>query len=302
MMPILLSRRRLLQVSLAAAAVCDYSLLPAQAIASRLSVEVYIWQQLLGRQHRTIEDGLPEIFADAEAAGFHNIELSDVFFTTELRDRTLFLLSKHHLQAPSVYVHGAMHDEVLYRETEQRALNVLSAAKPAGCRAIVCNPEPKSSGEKTDQELERQAAFVNDLGRELAARGAELRIHSHKVEFQSAAREWRSMLRHTDAKLISICLDIDWIKQAGQDPMEFLREAGPRVAEIHVRSSRKLVWQESVEGGGDVDYHGIQAFLVKEHLAPLVVVELAYADATPVTRPLVEDLRRSRLFVEQTFS
>ena len=109
------------------------------------------------------------------------------------------------------------------------------------------------------------------------------------------------MLHHTDPKAVSICLDIDWVKQAGYEPMDLLREAGSRVSEIHIRSSQNLVWQESVEQAGDVDYKPIAAFLKKQHLEPLVVVELAYADGTIVSRTLEDDLRRSRVFAEQTF-
>jgi inosose dehydratase len=298
------SRREILKVSLMGIpylAFVESGTLLATVPSSRFSVEVYIWLQLLGRQHRSLSDGLPEIFSSAKAAGFHNIELTDVFFTPELSGRTLSLLQVNQLRSPSVYVHGAMHEVAAGAETEQRALNVLALAKSAGCRAIVCDPEPKTAGEKTDQELDTQAKLVNRLGQKLSAEGADLRLHNHKVELRSNAREWRYMLSHTDPKLVSICLDIDWVKQAGCEPMDFLREAGSRVSEIHIRSSRNLVWQESVEGTGDVDYKAIAAFLKKEQLKPLVVVELAYAEGTTVSHTLEDDLRRSRVFAQQTF-
>jgi inosose dehydratase len=280
----------------------DFWTLPATGPSSRFSVEVYIWLQLLSRQHRSLSDGLPEIFSSAKAAGFHNIELTDVFFTPDLSARTLSLLQMNQLRTPSVYVHGAMHEMAAGSETEQRALGVLAVARRSGCGAIVCDPEPKAVGEKTDQELETQAILANRLGRKLAAEGADLRLHNHKVELQSNAREWRYMLNHTDPKVVSVCLDIDWVNQAGYKPMDLLREAGDRVSEIHIRSSRNLVWQESVEDAGDVDYKPIAALLKKERLEPLVVVELAYAEGTTVSRTLEEDLRRSRLFAEQIFS
>jgi sugar phosphate isomerase/epimerase len=273
----------------------------AASDSSRLSVEVYIWKQLLSRQHRTLTEGLGDIFSTAKAAGFQNIELDDDFFTPDLSARTLSLLQTNRLSTPSVYVHGAMHELVAGGETEQRALSVFAVAKQAGCKAIVCDPEPKPAGEKTGQELVTQAMLADQLGRKLAAAGANLRLHNHKVELQSGAREWRYMLKHTDPKFVSVCLDIDWVKQAGYEPLDLLREAGSRVSEIHIRSSNNLVWQESVAGGGDVDYGPIAVFLKRKHLEPLVVVELAYADGTTISRSLEEDLRRSRVFAERTF-
>jgi inosose dehydratase len=298
------SRRQILKASLMGIpylAFGDLRRLFAAAPAPLFSVEVYIWVQILSRQHRSLSDGLPEIFSSAKAAGFHNIELTDIFFTPDLSARTLSLLQANQLSTPSVYVHGAMHEMAVGAETEQRALSVLAAARKAGCRAIVCDPEPKAVGEKTDEELATQAMLANRLGRKLAAEGAALRLHNHKVELQSDAREWRYMLSRTDPKVVSVCLDIDWVKQAGYEPMDLLREAGSRVSEIHIRSSRNLVWQESVEADGDVDFKPIADFLKKERLEPLVVVELAYAERTTVSHTLEDDLRRSRIFAEQIF-
>lgn len=273
----------------------------AAPVRSRLAVEIYIWVELLARQHRSLSDGMPEIFSTAKAAGYRNIELNSDFFTPTLASRTLSLLRKNGLKAPSVYVGGAMHEAAAGAQTAQLAMATFSAARKAGCQAIVCDPSPKPDGEKTDQELATQVKLVNRLGRELSAQGGALRFHNHKVELKSNAREWRFMLDNTEPKYLSVCLDIDWAKQAGYDPMSLLQEAGSRVTEIHIRSSRNLVWQESVAGGGDVDYGPIAAYLKRGRLEPLIVVELAYADKTVVTRPLEEDLRLSREFAEQTF-
>jgi inosose dehydratase len=298
------SRRDVLKASLIA---IPYLLLDRSRIlfaagdSSRLSVEVYIWLELLARQHRPLSEALPDIFSTARAAGFRNIELNADFFTPELSARTLSLLEANQLRTPSIYVGGAMHETAAGAETEQRALNVFAIAKAAGCKAIVCDPNPKPAGEKTDAELATQVMLVNQLGQKLAAQGADLRFHNHTPELKSGEREWRYMLRHTNPKFVSVCLDIDWVRQAGYQPMDLLREAGSRVSEIHVRSSRNLVWQESVEPGGDVDYGPIAAFLQQERLKPLIIVELAYAEGTTVTRSLEEDLRRSRVFAEKTF-
>ena len=268
---------------------------------SRLAVEVYIWVELLQREHRTLSEGLPEIFSTARTAGFSNIELNDDFFASALRERTLALLRQNELSVPCVYLGGAMHEETAGTETVRRGLATFAAAKPGGCRALVCDPSPKPTGEKTDAELATQVRLVNELGRKLAVLGGNLRFHNHKVELASHAREWRYMLTHTDPAAVSVCLDIDWVEQAGYQPLDLLREAGRRVREIHVRSSHHLLWDESVQGGGDVDLRPIAAWLREERLNPLVVVELAYAPGTVVTRSLRDDLRRSREFTARTF-
>jgi len=114
------SRRDVLKATLIAIPYLflDHSrILLAAGESSRLSVEVYIWLELLARQHRPLSEALPDIFSTAKAAGFHNIELNADFFTPELSARTLSLLEANQLRTPSIYVGGAMHEAAAGAET-----------------------------------------------------------------------------------------------------------------------------------------------------------------------------------------
>lgn len=273
----------------------------ARSNSSRMSVEAYIFQQYAERQNKPLGDVLPEVFAMAHTAGFHNIELNNGFFTPELRDKTITLLRANDLKMPSVYVGGAMHTRDEAAATQAAALDIAHLCKPFGCVAVVNNPSPKPAGaQKTDHELDIQASSLNDLGRMLNMNGFELRVHHHTPELVDNAREWRHILRHTNPRYVSLCLDLDWVHQGGFKPLDLLKEAGQRVKEIHVRNSKDKLWLEDLEDG-DLDYREMAAFLKHENVKPLVVVELAYRDNTIVTRPLGEDLRLSRIYVEQVF-
>jgi inosose dehydratase len=267
----------------------------------RLSVEAYIFQQYASRQHKRLGDVLEETLSMARKAGFRNIELNQEFFTPELREQTLGLLRSNGLSMPSVYVGGAMHEAALADKTIQRAFEIGAICKPFGCKAVVNNPDPKPGGaEKTDSELKVETESLNRMGRALRGKGFQLRVHHHTPEMVDNAREWRYILHHTDPKSVSLCMDLDWVHQGGQDPLALLREAGARVAEIHVRNSKDKLWLEAVEDG-DVDYRKIAAYLKQSGLKPLVVVELAYRPNTVVTRSLEEDLQFSRIYTEKVF-
>jgi sugar phosphate isomerase/epimerase len=269
--------------------------------SSRMSVEAYIFQQYASRQHKKLGDVLDEAFSMTRKAGFRNIELNQEFFAPELRDRTLALLRSNNLAMPSVYVGGAMHETALADKTSQRALEIGAICKPFGCKAIVNNPDPLAGGaEKTDSDLKIETESLNRMGRVLRGEGFHLRVHHHTPEMVDNAREWRYILHHTDPKYVSLCMDLDWVHQGGQDPLTLLREAGTRVEEIHVRNSKNKLWLEAVEDG-DVDYRKIAAYLEQSGLKPLIVVELAYRPNTVVTRPLEEDLRLSRIYTEKVF-
>ena len=145
-----------------------------------------------------------------------------------------------------------------------------------------------------------QASALNDLGRVLKDNHFELRVHHHTPELVENAREWRYILNNTDPKYVALCLDLDWVHQGGLNPLALMREAGARVREIHVRNAKDKLWLEALEDG-DIDYREIAAFMKREKLKPLVVVELAYRENTAITRPLAEDLRLSRIYAEQVF-
>jgi inosose dehydratase len=266
-----------------------------------MSVEAYIFQQYANRQKKPLGDVLSECFDMAHSAGFHNIELNNAFLSPDIRDKVFALLKTNQLNMPSVYVGGAMHTRDDAAATQALALETAVLCKPFGCAAVVNNPSPKPAGaQKTDPELKIQASALNDLGQILKRNGLELRVHHHTPELVDNAREWRHILQNTNPKYVNLCLDLDWIHQGGLKPLDLLKEAGPRVKEIHVRNAKDKLWLEDFEEG-DIDYREIAAFLKREKIKPLVVVELAYRDNTVITRSLGEDLRLSRIYAEQVF-
>ena len=264
-------------------------------------MEAYIFQQYAAQQHKKLGDVLGEVIPLAQAAGFRNIELNTEFFTPEIRARTLDLIRSSKLSMPSVYVGGVLHEEKPAAETIQHAVEIGGLCKPFGCAAIVHNPSPKpKSAEKSDDELKLQAKLLNQMGQTLMQNGLSRRGHHHTPEMMDNAREWRYILRNTDPQHVQLCMDLDWAHQGSQDPLALLKEAGRRVTEIHVRNSKNKLWLEAVEDG-DIDYREIARYLNTSGLSPLIVAELAYAPKTEITRSLEEDLRRSRLYIEQIF-
>ena len=272
----------------------------AEPRTSRLTVEAYIFQQYAQRQGKKLEDVLGEVIPMARQAGFLNIELNAEFLTPALQEQTLELVRAHGLRMPSVYSGGPLHD-VRAAATIAKALQIGKLCGPLGCTAVVCNADSKGEGiRKTEQELAAQNVALNRMGRELAASGLQLRLHNHTPEMLDDAREWRSTLHGTDPRCVTLCLDLDWVHQGGQDALALLKEAGRRVSEIHVRNSKDKLWLEVFEPG-DVDYVEIAGYLKTAGLRPLIAVELAYRQQTVVTKSLLEDLRSSQVYGEQVF-
>jgi inosose dehydratase len=269
---------------------------------SRLSFAGYIWQNYAAREKKPLADLLDELFATAPYGGFENVELSNPYFEPALKDRVIALIRSNGLSTPSAYSGGAMHEKVLADKTIARALEIGTLCKPFKCQAIVHNPSSKPKEErKTDDELSIQAEQLNRMGRVLADSGFQLRIHHHTLEMAEDAREWRHILKNTDPKYVTACMDLELVHKGGMKPNVLLREAGARITELHLRNKKGVTPLESFEDG-DLDYRESAAILKQQKLTPLLVVELAYHPETVVTRPLKDDIRASRIYAEKVFA
>jgi inosose dehydratase len=139
------------------------------------------------------------------------------------------------------------------------------------------------------------------LGADLKLRGLRLLVHAHAPEMANHAREWRYFFHHTTAANVGICLDTHWVYRGGEIVMEILTEAGTRVGDVHLRNSANGIWLEEL-ADGDVDYKAVAAELKKLRYKGWLTVELAWDPQTQRTRPLVEDLKRSREYTERVFA
>jgi inosose dehydratase len=269
---------------------------------SRLSLEGYIWQNYAALKKRPLAEMLDELFATAPYGGFESIELNNGFFTPALRDKVIALSRANHLSMPSVYVGGSLRDRAAAQQTTAHALEIGGLCREFRCTAIVNNPDTKAAGgRKTDEELAVQSEMLNVMGKNLAENGFQLRVHHHTAELAEDAREWRHILHHTDPKYVTLCLDLEHAVHGGMEPNAMLREAGSRISEVHLRNKIKDALPTQSLDEGDIDHNRIAATIRSLRLKPLVVVELAYHDDTPITRSFPDNIKVSRIYAERLF-
>ncbi len=266
-----------------------------------LMLQPYVWTQVFQKERISLGDGLNRMFAASKHAGYSRIELISALLTPELRGRTVDLVRQYDFAAPVVYHGGSFHQAEGAERSIEQILATADAAGDLHTEWINTNCNPKNGGErKNDSELATEAAYLNRLGQHLKEGGMRLMLHAHDPDMADDAREWRYNLQHTDRELVWMCMDVHWIFRGKQDPMELLREAGRRIASLHVRNSIHGVWSESF-GDGDVDYRAVAGFLQGIGYRGLIGVELAYENGTNPTRPLDEDLKISREYAEKVF-
>jgi len=266
---------------------------------AKLAVQIFVWTQYLNKQKRSLEDGVEDVIAGCRAAGYENAEFMSSLFAPEIREKTISLLQRHGLNVPVCYHGGPMHTRPGAARTIRETLALADVVQPLGTEIINTNPVPKPRKEaKTDVELMIQAEAVSRLGLELDRKGLQLTLHHHDPEMADDAREWRHLLKNTD---LPLCIDLMWVKRGGQDPMSILKEAGDRVATLHIRNMRDGVCTEAA-GDGEIDYGEIVSYLKGRGWSGWAIVELFHEPGTKVTRSLEENLRLSREWTERTFA
>jgi inosose dehydratase len=264
-----------------------------------LSVQIYVWTQHFYSQKKTLKAGVEEALTAIHRAGYRRVELTSDFFLPNVRAKTLAALKSTGLEMPTIYVNATLYESKAAEKSIADVLELADTVKAVGTQWILTNPSPKRE-RKCDDELNTQANYLNKLGAELQKHGLRLMVHHHTPELTENAREWRHQLQHTDPKLVSCCVDVEWAVRGKQEPLAFLREVGDRLVSLHVRNSKAGVWMEDFSDG-DIDYTKVAAYLKEINYAGYLIVELAYEKGTQITRSLEEDLRLSRLYAERVF-
>lgn len=258
----------------------------------------YGWSQLAREGGHGWPEGTGWAMAQAATAGLSGWE--PFLNGPEDAERVGGLARAAGLPMPSVFVSGPLHDGD--GAVMDRIVATALRAKTFGARMVAVYP---SGAEKADAALVAQAAALERLGGRLRDEKMSLLYHPEEPEMTHAAREFHAMLARTDPGLIRLCLDPDTIwRGAGMSMvavLDVIALYGARVDALHLRQSQGGVWAPKV-GPGDMDLPAIAEALWAEGADPLLVLEQAYAEATPRPADLVAAHRESRDYIAAIFS
>lgn len=289
-------RRRFLALAAATPALAQHHPRPS------LQAGTYVFTQHYSRLNQPAQDRIDDICASLTKAGYPDVELMSLFLTPDLQTSTFSALARHNLACSAIYNGGVMHTPDGARQTIAATVELAQRVRShIPIRGVTVNPNPVSGRPKSPDELKIQADALNSLGWSLERAGLYLYLHNHAPELADDAREWRFTLANTEPRYLRVCLDTHWVFRAGLDVMTLLRQAGPRLASIHLRNSVNKIWSEDLSDG-DVDHRAIAAYLNSINYAGLLSVELAYDKETRITRSLDQSLLLSRQYVEKVFN
>jgi sugar phosphate isomerase/epimerase len=256
----------------------------------------------VGLQLWTIRDEVAKDLAAAlkavSAIGYGEIEFAGVPKQSAAEVRAM--LRDNGLAAPSM--HCGMADA--QKDLQQR----IDYAQAIGAQYLVIS-FPSTADERfkdgnalaagmTLDDWKWNAEQLNRIGELTRKAGITCGYHNHNMEFRSydGVVAYDELLRLTDAKLVTMELDIGWVAAAGADPLRLLTQHADRISSLHIKDVRKdaktavdrVDTQTTEIGSGRVDWPKLFAamdpqrirhyFVEQENFerAPLESVKLSF--------------------------
>ena len=210
----------------------------------------------IGLQMRTLGDASGDLGADLQAVaaqGYREIEVwtpdGAVVDVPRLRaglDRAGLSAPSRHVRMPDLFMN---------------ARRILGECQLLGCRHVVCAEVPQEQRQSLDGYA-RVAQLLNAAGKLTASAGIQLSVHPHRDDFtlRGGVMPYEYLLRNTDARLVTMQMDLALLSQAGRNPATELGQNPGRFPTIHVNDIERAPGQMPVTlGEGRIDLAGVIA-------------------------------------------
>jgi len=266
-------------------------------VAKKVIVGAHPWVYAAKQPEYDIFPILDAIFEDMSTAGLDGIELMHTVFRHDNAVERLDELShEHHLPVIGTSFGGAMWDRAQHDAILEEAEQAIEGLAEVGGRTLGTSVG-KAPCRKTSEQLDAQAALLEDIIEVCDAHHVELNLHNHTYEVEHDLYDLAGTLeRLPDVKLGP---DLNWLVRGGVDPCTFIRRYGEQIVFLHLRDQHADgTWSEAM-GEGDMDYAAIAEALRDIRFMGDAVIELAHEAAFEPTRPLRESLKLSRQFVRK---
>ncbi|MFJ7936104.1 sugar phosphate isomerase/epimerase family protein [Sporosarcina sp. NPDC096371] len=92
----------------------------------------------------------------------------------------------------------------------------------------------------TAEDYQRTAAWLNDIGKQLHAKGFSLGYHNHDFEFTKfdGKTGFDILFENTDANHLKIELDCFWAAYTGNNPVDIIENYADRCVSLHVKDMK----------------------------------------------------------------
>ena len=268
--------------------------------AKKVIVSGCAWNHALDQPNYDITPILDTVFADMEYAGVEGVEVMQTTLRPDNAvDRLAALAEKHRMPVIGASFVGAMWDRSQHKAILDEAESVVSRLGKLGGRrlGITVGAPQGAKVRKTAQQFDDQADILRKLMALCASHGVVANLHNHTYEVADDQYDLRNTLeRVPDMKLGP---DLGWLREAGIDPVSFIRQHAQRLVFLHLRDHQADGSFAEVMGEGAMDYAAIGEALHEVDFTGYAVIELS-TPRKQQTRPIRDSLRMSRQYVRNS--
>jgi sugar phosphate isomerase/epimerase len=185
----------------------------------------------IGAQLYTVRDqaerDLPAVLEKIHKIGYQEVE---PYWTVYNRPAPELkkLINDHGLRAPSGHFN--------YEKLDDSSIEY---AKTLGLEFLICPMLPDDMWTSLDG-FKRAADFYNKFGEKVHKAGIKFGHHNHDYEFRpfGGVTGLETLLKLTDPNLVCLEMDCYWVTQAGQDPLQLLKQYPTRIKLLHLKDRK----------------------------------------------------------------
>jgi sugar phosphate isomerase/epimerase len=187
--------------------------------------------KIIGAQLYTVRDIILkdplEVLRAIEKIGYREVEVTASNLDTiwpSLKQTSLKPVSLH-LNTP------------LFTKEQDKIPAALDDAKKRGFEYVVC-PYVAPADRGGADVMRKLGETLNKAGEQARKSGLHLCYHNHAFEFEPSGdgNLLDVLMKATDPKLVSLELDIMWVRVGGADPVSVLKQYRNRVALMHLKN------------------------------------------------------------------
>lgn len=117
---------------------------------------------------------------------------------------------------------------------------VIASARSFGAKYVVCFGIPRHGGSFGIKNAQKMIEVFNHAGKVLHDNGLSFCYHPHGFEFDSyeGGTVFDYMVRLVNPDWVNFEMDVFWFKQAGQDPLAYLKKYPRRFPLMHLKDRR----------------------------------------------------------------
>lgn len=163
--------------------------------------------------------------------------------------------------------------------------------KIAGCKYVIL---PSNRWDNTLEGVKAQCELMNKIGAEANKLGLKFGYHNHSGEFEKIGTSDQILedylIANTDPDKVFFQMDVYWITQGGQDPVEYLKKYPKRIQVLHIKDDYVI------GASGEIDYEAIfKQFYKNGYEDWFVEIEAKLTDEEKAQRAkFMEEMRKAQ--------